>query len=298
MKFIITALTLILIIACNENSENNGEGNLETWQIDNSTAEKMIDAASECNDSSGKECEITGSSDTKNVQDFIDSLYPETGFNNTYVKARYSTDADVERYRKLHDLKPDDSAGNIKGLLTYLYKVTALHPADNKNAVKYFEFVSICRSGNCSDNANWEKNTVGGRAINPDDWKIDTNIAKAMIAHWPNRAEPMVTFDTNSPVYLAIRAQYDDKKDSFQWVPATYKTFKDQRRYRRLRNFDPTDRKGWARNAETRILKIFSKQQQVRPAVVDTSYYDLGYSCPPPFPADCGGMHGNGPKKN
>jgi hypothetical protein len=285
MKSIITALTLILIIACNENKT---EGKSENWKIENSTAEKMIAAASGCNDSSGKECEITGSSDTKNVQDYIDSLYPETGFNNSYVKARYTTDADVERYRKLHDLKSDDPAGNVKGQLTYLYKVSAIKPADNNDSVKYFEFLRICPPGmNCSDDEKRKVTESGGRAINPDDWEINEATAKNMIAHLPHGV-PLVLFDTNIPVYQAIRAKYNAQSDSFQWVPARYKTYEDQRRYRHLRNYNSTDNRGWARNAETRILKIFPKPIQVHPAVVgDTSYYDLGYSCPPPFPPNC-----------
>jgi hypothetical protein len=113
---------------------NSGIGE---WKIDQPTASAMIKSAQ------GKMCNaFTITNQNAAMQAIIDSTYPADKFTYSQVEARYLSNADEAKYRRLRGMPPGSPKGNIRGFCTKLFVVKSISAQEGEEL--YFDIYTIC----------------------------------------------------------------------------------------------------------------------------------------------------------
>lgn len=141
-KLIFSAL--IVFVACNPKPAPPKPVNvvgpttgIGEWKVDGATAVAMIKSAQ------GKACNaFTITNQNTIMQALIDSTYPADKFTYSQIDARYLSNADEAKYRRLRGFPPGSPKGNIRGYCTRLYVVKSIS-AQEESAL-YFDIYTIC----------------------------------------------------------------------------------------------------------------------------------------------------------
>jgi hypothetical protein len=280
-KYFLIASVLTLA-ACNpkDDTATPDDSKLEKWEVERSHAEAMIENADKCSLTDTTLCKNINAEDVLNAGEALSQKYADSGYAFEFIRARYIDDADEKRYRETHSLKDDDKAGMVKGYATLLLKISD----STKNFAKYFDFVKVCPpadSGTCSAAAL----KMMADAPDPEEWKLPKEDAWRMMKYFDDFPKRPKAWPRDPDMIAAIISAYPLADHDTVSVPARYQTWGDYQRYRRLRGYGLSEERGWVRHQGTFLFAVISKTKTKM--VGDTTFFDIAYACPPPFPPEC-----------
>jgi hypothetical protein len=138
-------LVVVILISCNpkpavpvQNLSKAPASNYNAWGVNKGIATAMIKSAQD------KACNaFSVTNENPSIRQEIDSAYPASKYNRTWIQARYLPDADEAKYRSLRGLPPGSPFGSIRGYCTRLYSIKPLNLEGQSEDI-YFDILTVC----------------------------------------------------------------------------------------------------------------------------------------------------------